>query len=378
MRILHFYKTYYPDTVGGAEQVINQLAIASTKLGVCNQVLSLGPRHAPKTIELDGHLVHRVPRSFQIASTGFSHHAISRFKQLSQDVDLIHYHYPWPFMDLVHFLSSCSLPSIVTYHSDIIRQKWLLKFYRPLKHRFLSSVDRIVATSPNYLETSEVLSQYRDKTVVIPIGIDKATYPKVSPELLTRWRNKIGARFFLFIGMLRYYKGLHILLEAMQGTPYPVVIVGSGPIEAELKERARELNLRHIYFTGRLSHEDKVALLSACYAVVFPSHLRSEAFGVSLLEGAMYGKPMISSEIGTGTSFINIHNQTGLVVKPDDRLALREAMGHLWDNPKLAEKMGQEAEKRYLTLFNADNMAVQYIELYKKVLTTTVEGVVAC
>ena len=190
-------------------------------------------------IEIDGQRVHRVKTDFQVASTGFSLAAFSRFAQLAKQADVIHYHYhyPWPFMDLVHFATRIKLPTVVTYHSDIIQQKTLLKFYRPLKHRFLSSVDRIVATSPNYVETSPVLSHYRDKTVVTPIGSDKSTYPVPSPDLLDKWRERIGGHFFLFVGMLRYYKGLHILVDALKDTDYPVVIVGAGPIETELKAR---------------------------------------------------------------------------------------------------------------------------------------------
>lgn len=368
MRILHFYKTYYPDTVGGVEQVINQLARASVKLGIDTQVLSLSAERKPATIEMEGHVAHCSKMDFQIASTGFSTSVFSRFSQLIKDVDLIHYHYPWPFMDVVHFASRVKIPTIVTYHSDIIRQKTLLKLYQPLKNRFLNSVDRIVATSPNYMETSPVLDRYRDKTSVIPIGLDNSTYAKTSPEVLSKWQEKFGTRFFLFVGMLRYYKGLHILLDAMKDTTYPVVIVGAGPLEEELKAQATRLGLQHIYFTGMLQNEDKAALLELCYAVLFPSHLRSEAFGISLLEGAMYGKPMISSEIGTGTSFINIDKETGLVVKPSDAHAFREAMQFLWDSPQVAEKMGRCAKERYMALFTADQMAASYAELYKNLL----------
>jgi len=105
-----------------------------------------------------------------------------------------------------------------------------------------------------------------------------------------------------------------------------------------------ETGLSNIHFLGFLPDEDKVALLTLCYAVLFPSHLRSEAFGISLLEGAMYGKPLISSEIGTGTSFINIANETGFVVPPSDPLALRQAMQTLWQNPEMASEMGRKAE----------------------------------
>jgi rhamnosyl/mannosyltransferase len=255
-------------------------------------------------------------------------------------------------------------PAVVTYHSDIIRQKNLLKLYAPLRSRFLGDVDRIVATSPNYLATSDVLERYRDKVTVIPIGIDKATYPQPSPEKLQYWREKVGQKFFLFVGALRYYKGLHLLLEAARGTEYPVAIVGAGPVEHELKAQASRLGLRNIHFLGLLPEEDKVALLQLSYCAVFPSHLRSEAFGISLLEGAMYGKPMISSEIGTGTTYINIDGQTGLVVPPSDPTALRNAMQYLWTHPERAAAMGVQAERRYWQYFTADRMASAYVDLY--------------
>jgi rhamnosyl/mannosyltransferase len=225
-----------------------------------------------------------------------------------------------------------------------------------------------VATSPNYLETSEVLNRYRDKTCVIPIGLDKSSYPDPSDELLQEWRSQVGERFFLFVGMLRYYKGLHILLDALAGTDFPVVIVGSGPIEEELKAHAERLNLKNIRFLGTIPDKDKIALLTLCYAVAFPSHLRSEAFGISLLEGAMFGKPMISSEIGTGTSYINNNGETGIVVPPSDPLALRQAMRYLWENPAEAEKMGRQAKERYMKYFTASQMANSYVNLYRELL----------
>jgi rhamnosyl/mannosyltransferase len=364
MRVLHFYKTSFPDTMGGVEQVINQIARGANKRGVKTDVLSLTPDRVPRTIEIDGYLVHRARLDVQIASTGFSVSAFLRFAQLAKKADVIHYHFPWPFMDVVHFASRVKKPTAVTYHSDIIRQKHLLKLYRPLKWKFLGDMSRIVATSPNYLATSDVLAKYKHKVSVIPIGLDKTTYPEPSAEKLAYWRDRLGPKFFLFVGVIRYYKGLHILVEAAQGTDHPIVIVGAGPIEEELKAQAEQLGLRNIHFLGHLPDEDKVALLTLCYGVLFPSHLRSEAFGISLLEGAMYGKPMISSEIGTGTTFINIADETGLVVPPSDPLALRQAMRYLWEHPEQAAEMGQRAEARYWEHFTAEQMVRSYVDLY--------------
>lgn len=368
MRVLHFFKTYLPDSVGGIEQVIFQLCESGAQHGIEGQVLTLSANPEPAVVRLGQHEVHRARLDVQFASTGFSWSVFKRFRDLAAEADVINYHFPWPFMDLVHFASGVNKPTVVTYHSDIIRQKHLLKLYRPLMNRFLASADRIVAASPNYLHTSDVLQQFRDKTRVIPYGLNKAGYPQPDVERMNRWRQQLGDKFFLFVGVMRYYKGLHILLDALKDVDYPVVIVGAGPLEQELHAQAAALGLRNIHFLGRLSDEDKVALLQLSYAIVFPSHLRSEAFGISLLEGAMYGKPMISSEIGTGTSYINIHNETGLVVPPSHPQAFREAMRTLWENPARAAEMGLKAEARYRQLFTADEMGRKWTELYQELL----------
>jgi glycosyltransferase involved in cell wall biosynthesis len=368
MRVLHFYKTYFPESMGGVEQVIRQMCVGTARLGVHNEVLTLTRAQDKFDLDFEGHRVHRVPLDIEIASNGLSFAALGKLAELAKQADVVHYHFPWPFMDLAHFVARVNKPSVVTYHSDIVRQKMLLRLYQPLKHRFLKSVDQIVATSPNYMASSAVLDHYRDKTRVITYGLDKSIYPVAEQERMDRWRALIGERFFLFVGVLRYYKGLHILLDAVANSDYPVVIVGAGPIEQELKAHAARLGLTHVMFVGALDEADKVALLTLCYALVFPSHLRSEAFGISLLEGAMYGKPMISSEIGTGTSYINIDGDTGLVVPPSDPQAFGAAMQTLWDNPALAAEMGQRAEARYHELFTAERMAASYTALYHELV----------
>ena len=368
MRVLHFYKDYFPESVGGIEQVIRQMCVGTGRLGVRNEVLTLTRGKDLRPFEFEGHTVRRVPLDFSIASNGFALAAFGELARRAADSDVVHYHFPWPFMDLTHFVARINKPTVVTYHSDIVRQKTLLKLYQPLKHRFLRSVDAIVATSPNYLASSAVLKRYRDKTRTITYGLDKCLYPAPAPERLEHWRARVGAKFFLFVGVLRYYKGLHILLDAVAGCNYPVVIVGAGPIEHELKAHAARLGLHHVVFVGAVDDADKCALLSLCYALAFPSHLRSEAFGISLLEGAMFGKPMISSEIGTGTSYINIDGETGLVVPPSDPQAFGAAMRTLWDNPALAQAMGERAEARYQQLFTAEQMAGNYHALYRELV----------
>lgn len=368
MKVLHFYKTSYPLTIGGVEQVIHNLARGSQSQGVVCDVLSLSSHQKSVTQEIGGYQIHYAHQLFEIASTGFSIDVIPTFKKLAQSADIIHYHYPWPFMDLVHFLVPPHKPTVVTYHSDVIRQKHLLQLYNPLKNNFLSDVDAIVATSPNYLNSSEDLNRHKEKVHVIPLGLEKKCYPDPDLNTLTKWKSKVGDKFFLFVGVLRYYKGLHILIDAAQDLNLPIVIVGTGPMEQSLKLQVSKLRIQNVFFLGAVSDKDKIALIKLCYSVIFPSHLRSEAFGMSLLEGLAFGKPLISCEIGTGTSFVNIKNETGLVVPPNDALALRSAMRYLWGHPKEAYKMGQAAEKRYWKCFTADKMVRSYVKLYKSLL----------
>ena len=368
MKVLHFYKTYYPDSFGGVEQVIFQLASGSVGIGIDSTVLSLTPNKVEGVVEVNGHQVFRCRSNFKIASTDFSLNSLWQFNELAKKADIVHYHFPWPFMDLAHFVISHNKSSVVTYHSDIVKQKMLLKLYQPLMTKFLNSVDAIVATSPNYRVTSDILQLHQNKVEVIPIGLDKKLYPTINIERVQYWREILGEKFFLFIGVLRYYKGLNILLEALALGDLPTVIIGAGPIEYELKVKAESLGLKNITFLGQVSDEDKVAILDLSYALVFPSHLRSEAFGISLLEGAMFGKPMISSEIGTGTSFINSNQQTGIVVPPSSPKDLSIAMTYLWNNPEVASRMGCKAFDRYETLFTADKMCQAYAALYQRLI----------
>jgi rhamnosyl/mannosyltransferase len=370
INILHVYKTSMPASYGGVESFIDTLCKTDSQLGVKNTVLTLHPKPQKQPIEMNGYTVHQAKQSLFLASTGFSVSAFSKFTRLSNDADIIHYHFPNPFADILHVACRPQKPSIVTYHSDIIKQKQLLRVYRPLRQLFLNSVDHIVSTSPNYFVSSGVLQRYADKVSVIPIGIDPKVYETVDFERLDFWRSRLSKPFFLFIGAMRYYKGLHIALESVAGTEIQIAIAGINGIEKDLKAQAAALQLKNVDFLGFVNDEDKIALLHLCHGFIFPSHLRSEAFGISLLEGAIAGKPMISCEIGTGTTFVNSANETGLVINPGSPRELREAMQFLLDNPEVAATMGKNAKKRSLELFTADQQAKSYYDLYQQLLNS--------
>lgn len=375
MRILHVYRTYFPETQGGVEEVIRQTSLGTQALGTTNRIFTLSPNPASEPTELPEGQVFQAKRHAEIASCGISFSSFSLFKELADWTDIIHYHYPWPFADLLHLIERISKPSVLTYHSDIVRQRLLKKVYTPLQERFLGAMNRIVCTSPNYFATSETLARFQNKVEVIPIGLERRAYPDPPVELpsLSHFRSLQPEKpFFLFIGVLRYYKGLHILLDALKGgADYQVVIVGTGPTEQKLKEQTAEMGLDNVVFTGQVSDENKVQLIKSSLGVVFPSYLRSEAFGVTLLEGAMFGRPLISTEVGSGTSYVNAHEITGLVVSPGSAISLRRAMDYLHANPETATRMGEQAQIRYEKLFTGKLMGRRYHRMYQDVLNET-------
>ncbi|MEZ8949847.1 glycosyltransferase [Vibrio sp. 10N.247.311.18] len=362
MKVLHVYRTCYPETSGGVEQVIRSITEGCIAHGVESKVLTLADESKDDYKQNNVTIV-TVKKSFQVASNGFSFQLISRFRELAKWADVIHFHYPWPTGDLLGFF--LNKPSIVTYHSDIIRQKFLKVLYRPLELNFLDKVDKLIATSPQYATSSNNLSRFKNKVEVIPLGIDESHYKQPSNSILRKWKEKVGEQFFLFIGVLRYYKGLDHLLEAASLSKLPIVIAGKGPMEKQLHAKAKSLGLKNVVFVGFISEDDKVALLTLCKAFVFSSHLRSEAFGVSLLEAQLFGKPLISCEVGTGSSYVNQHQKTGLIVEPANPLALANALKEMNENPKLAEQYGQKSYERFKRLFTNKQQCEQYFQIYR-------------
>lgn len=385
MKILHIYKSYTTHSTGGVEQLIYELCHELKKThrrGIQQRVLTIS-KSAFEQINLPEAEVFAYPANCAPASTPLSFSALKAFSKHVAWADVIHYHFPWPFMDIMDLAHRIThrrqshKPCIVTYHSDIVKQKSLLKLYKPLMLSFLNHAHTIVATSPNYANSSPYLKKYAAKTISIPIGLNDVTH-STNEALQNEWKQHLAELgcpsekpFFLFVGVLRYYKGLHYLLEAAQYCNSNIVIAGDGPERTALEEQKIRLGLTNVIFVGKITDEDKVTLHQMSRGFVFPSHLRSEAFGISLLEAAMFSKPMISCRINSGMSYINIHNETGLEIEAENVSALSKAINQLTENPELALKLGTQARLRYEMLFTVKKMSTDYWQIYTNCLGIT-------
>lgn len=284
---------------------------------------------------------------------------------------MLHFHFPWPFADLLNLLPAARKPKILTYHSDIVRQKFLSMLYSPLMRATMQSMDAVVATSPNYAQTSAPIQRYvpKDKLKIIPLGI--ADVAQARPDSTSQIISRLGlsqSPYVLALGVLRYYKGLHTLISAARKIQGKVVIAGSGPESEKLKAQAAALNADNVIFAGRVDEQEKHDLLRQCSSLVLPSHLRSEAFGMVLLEAAMYGRPLVCCDIGSGMSYVNQNGVTGVLVPPESPGRLADAINQLLYNPALALQMGQKARERFLALFSGEPLGQKYQALYSDIL----------
>jgi glycosyltransferase involved in cell wall biosynthesis len=373
MNILHVYKDYYP-VLGGIENHVKVLAEAQARAG--HNVIVLVTARGPRTTieDLGGVRVIKAGRFATVASAPLSLSLPVILARLRPDIT--HLHFPYPLGEAAQALLGRSRRTVITYHSDIVRQQGLLRLYRPLLWRVLAKADRIIATSPNYVTTSPYLQRFADKCVIIPLGVDVDRFQQADPAQVADIRAKGRQHpILLFVGRLRYYKGLDDLLRAMAllrdtraHLTATLLICGSGPMEAAWRALAQELGLtEQVHFLGDVPEETLPALYHAADLYVLPANSRAEAFGVALLEAMAAGLPVISTEIGTGTSYVNIHGETGLIVPPRDPERLAQAIAILLNDPALRQRLGAQAQARVRAKFSQATMIERVLDLYSEV-----------
>jgi rhamnosyl/mannosyltransferase len=394
MHILQIYKDYYP-VIGGIENHVRDLSEGLVARGhrVTALVTSLTGRteiEHPRS----GLTLIKAARALHIASTPLSAGMLRLAGE--QHPDVVHLHFPYPPGDLAARAVPGRPPLIVTYHSDIVRQRALLRVYRPLMQLTLRRATRILATSPNYLRSSPILRRFAAKCAVVPLGIDAERFAEADParvaairaryswttvddgrstiddrnppsSIVHRLSSKGEPPLLLFVGRLRYYKGLHILLDALPQVPARLLIGGTGPERERLAAQAARLGIDdRVHFLGDVADTDLPALLHAADVFVLPAHLRAEALGLAQIEALAAGLSCVSTELGTGTSFANRHGETGLVVRPGDPAALGQAINMLLADVEMRRRFGAAGRRRVRALFTRERMLDGVERVYRE------------
>lgn len=369
-RLLEVTKAFYP-VIGGVEKTVYDLAtLAAAEFDVT--VLAVSEDRTARHERYGGFDVVKVPKLAKVFSAPLSLSYLSKFAELVCKADVVHLHSPYPLAELALRLHPVRARVAVTYHFDIVRQKTIEPLYAPLLHYTLRRADRIIATNPNSRATSPFLRRYDEKVTVIPsCGVDPESYALTPMQRAAaeQLRGRHSRPLVLFVGRLVYYKGAEYLVRAMSDISADLVMVGSGPLEPSLKTLARELGAEdRIQFLPHIPRDELLQLFHACDLFVLPSVAKSEGFGLVLLEAMACAKPMVTTELGTGTSWINQHGETGFVVPPRDPSALAQAIRRLVSDELLRREMGKAAYDRVCRAFTRSGFGDSHIRLFKELL----------
>lgn len=356
MDILQLNKFYYPE-IGGIEQVVRALAEGMSQRGHTSQVLVSTPRGQGSRDSIAGVPVTRTSSLGVAKSVPLSPTFPIRLYQAGRSVDIIHHHLPNPLSVVSHLATSrTDAKTVVTYHSDIVRQQTALKIYRPLLTQFLQSVDHIFVTSPRLLNQSTQLQPYRKKSSVVPLSIRLEQYQPGETKTVDLPVNH-ERPMLLFVGRLNYYKGVEHLIDAMQSVDANLIIVGDGECRQNLEKRARRLEVDdRVFFTGHIEESSLHACYDCADLFVLPSVEPSEAFGIVQLEAMAYQTPVINTDLPTGVPWVSLDGETGRTVPPGEAGELASAIGELLNDDKMRTVYGKQARDRVKRLFTREQM----------------------
>lgn len=281
--------------------------------------------------------------------------------------DVLHLHHPYPPGEFAAYLARPRCKLCITWHSDVVRPAAAIRIYGPILRRLLARADRVLVSSPQYLETSRFLGPVRAKCRVVPFGIDLAPLLHPDPDRIAAARPSSGRPLVLGVGRCVYYKGFEYLIAAMAKVDADLIIVGDGPLLPGLRAQADRLGLgERVHFEQHLSSEELAAHYHACNVFVLPSVEITEAFGLVQLEAMACGKPVIATDLPTGVVYINRHRETGLIVPPRDSEALAAAMTELLGDLELCRRLGEAGRARVLREFTREAYAARVDAVYQE------------
>lgn len=369
MRILHISK-YYSPYLGGVENICKYLVEGAVKHETA--VVCFNDKCKDVIEEVNGHKVYRVATWVNVARQALS---LSYFWVLKKAIkefkpDVIQFHWANPFPAWVLL---CVIPKnvklIIHWHMDIIKQKHIYPFIKPVETALLKRADMVCVTSPQYRDGSLPLQTFKDKVRIVQNAMDEDNFILRDGDLekINAVKAKYGNKpIVFFIGRHIQYKGLPHLIEAEKyvKSDCVFVIAGSGPLTDELKAQCKS---SRVHFVGRLSDEDLKLYHYAASVFAFPSVTKNEAFGVALAEAMYCGTPAVTFTIpGSGVNWVSLNGETGIEVSNGDDKAYAEAVDKLIEDKELNKKYGVAGHQRVVENFTIPKMVAVQEKCYKE------------
>lgn len=367
MKILQVNKLYSPH-IGGIERVIQDISEGLSDRYDIN-VLVCQPKGKTADDVINGVSVRRSGSIGTYFSMPVSLPFLFHFKKMSKTADIVHVHLPFPLGDLACLLSGYKGKVVISWHSDIVKQKKLLTLYKPVMNAFLRRADCIFVATEGHITGSAYLKPYSEKCRIVPYGIDTDIYEKAEkyPFLTDKLSDKKNKKL-MFTGRLVYYKGIDVLIRALKHTSdCELFIAGDGVLHDELVKEVKNRGIEdRVHFMGVLSDADLKAAFSDCDLFILPSVENSEAFGIVQMEAMTYGKPVINTSLPTGVPYVSPDGVSGITVPPRDENALAEAINRLVHDDELRCRYGRNAYDLVREKYDMNRVMEKISDIYEE------------
>ena len=365
MRVLQIGK-FYPPHMGGIETHLRTLCTELQHHAEVRVVVANDDRCICRA-QIDGVDVARMGKLLDVAAAPVCAGMAREIRR--SDADIIHLHTPNPTGALAYLASRHRGRLVVTWHSDILRQRILKRILSPIDAIILRRASAIVVTSEAYRRTSAALGAHQSKCRVIPYGIELDRFDRIEEQKVTDIRMRYGPRILLAVGRMVYYKGFDHLIRAMQHLRAKLVLIGEGPMRPALEKLAAELGVANrIAFVGELQNEATAPYYRAADIFVLPSIARTEAFGIVQIEAMASGTPVVNTQLDSGVPTVSLNGITGLTVPPGNPELLDEAINQLLNDPAQRAVFGQNARRRAQAKFSSRAMCLSILDLYREVM----------
>ena len=369
-KILHISKYYYPFS-GGTEQIARDVVLA-LKGEYEQKVIAFNDGKEDKLDIVDGIEVTKCGCFTKIAaqslSVSYGKHLHKVMKEFNPDI--VVFHYPNPFVTalLLRELKNTKAKLVVYWHLDIVRQKYLKLLFAPQNRSLLARADKVIATSPNYIEGSKWLQSVKEKCIVVPncINVERMTItPEIEKRAAEIRKENKDKTICVAVGRHTENKGFTYLVQASKllDDKFRIFITGKGELTEKLHEEAK--GDTKITFTGRIDDVELKALILASDIFCFPSITKNEAFGLALAEGMYYKKPAVTFTIpGSGVNYVSLDKVTGIEVENRNVEKYADAMRILSKNKELRLKYGKAGKERVENNFLSTQFCNNIKELF--------------
>ena len=326
----------------------------------------------------------KVERLNPILKYGNASVLISLFWRL-KGFDIIHLHYPFfGSAEIIWIIKKFKISKaklIITYHQDATAEGWIGKFfkmhYKYLTPRILKSADKIIVSSFDYLEHSNIkklFKKYPKKFVEIPFGVDLSRFePREKPtDLIKKYNIQNDEKIILFVGSLdkaHYFKGVDNLIKGFLRLQLKarLIIIGEGDMKLEYEKKVLDFGLKNkVIFANKVNDYDLPRFYNLADVFVLPSISKAEAFGIVLLEAMASGLPVIASNLAGVKNLIK-NGINGFLIEPNNINDLVDKINLLLNSEEV-KKVGAKGRKIVESKYNKEKIDKIFIKVFENIL----------